>query len=79
MERELTTDQVASHFAHFVKGPVRRYEVPGVHALNFVMEQALDGGGMSSLRLDPLAKSFAQILLDMEIAVPERLLSEPPS
>ena len=40
-------------------------------------ERALDGGGMASMRLDPLAKSFAQILLDLEVSVPERLLPQP--
>lgn len=76
LRREVTVERVASHFAHFVAGPVRRYDVPGVNAVNFVLERALDGGGMASMRLDPLAKSFAQILLDLEVSVPERLLAD---
>lgn len=76
LRREVTAERVAEHFAHFVDGPVRRYDVPGVSAFNFVMERALDGGGMASMRLDPLAKSFAQILLDLEVSVPERLLPQ---
>lgn len=74
LRRELTPERVAAHFAHFVRGPVRRYDVPGIDAFNFVLERALDGGGMASMRLDPLAKSFAQILLDLEVSVPEQLL-----
>ena len=38
---------VAAYLAHLVKGRVTRYEVPGVHAFNFVCEQALDGGGVA--------------------------------
>lgn len=76
LRREVTAERVAAHFAHFVAGPVNRYDVPGINALNFVLERALDGGGMASMRLDPLAKSFAQILLDLEVSVPERLLPQ---
>jgi hypothetical protein len=49
---------------------VTRYELPGIHAFNFVCEQALDGGGMASLRNDPLGKGMAQILLAMPVPVP---------
>ncbi|MNY78861.1 hypothetical protein D3C86_2192680 [compost metagenome] len=58
-------------FAHLVQGEVERYEVPGLNALNFVMHQALGGGGSASLRSDPLGKSFAQMLLDIPLSVPE--------
>jgi hypothetical protein len=64
IRRELTAARVAEYFAHHVKGAVTRYDVPGIHAVNFVLEAALAGGGMSSMRLDPLAKGFAQMLLD---------------
>ena len=70
LRRELTTDRVAAYLAHLVDGPVTRYEVPGIHAFNFVCEQALGGGGMASLRNDPLGKGMAQILLSMPIRVP---------
>ena len=52
---------------------VRRYEVPGLNALNFHLTSALGGGQMASLRLDPLAKGKGQQLLDFEIPAPERL------
>lgn len=60
--------------AHLVLGPVERFELPGIMALNFLLHHAL-GGGMASLRSDPLGKSVAQILLDMPVAVPANLLS----
>ena len=63
------------HLAHLVKGRVTRYEVPGVHAFNFVCEQALDGGGMRSMRNDPLGKGMAQILLSMPVHIPVTLLA----
>jgi len=64
-----------SAVAHLVRGPVTRYEVPGIHAFNFVCEQALGGGGMKSLRNDALGKGMAQILLAMPVRIPVALLS----
>ena len=75
LQRELTTDRVRDYFAHFVKGDVTRFDVPGVYGFNFLLTQALDGGGMASSRSDPLGKAFAQMLLDMPISVPASLLS----
>jgi hypothetical protein len=67
---QLTEQRVAGWLAHLVQGQVTRYDVPGIHALNFLCTQALDGGGMASLRNDPLGKGMAQILLTMPIAIP---------
>ena len=72
---QLTPERVAQHLAHLVRGPVTRYEVPGIHAFNFVCEQALGGGGMKSLRNDALGKGMAQILLAMPVRIPVALLS----
>ncbi len=44
-----------------------RHLVPGIGGLNFVLENSLDGGGIASTRPDPLGKSFAQMLLDLEL------------
>lgn len=71
---QLTPERVKAYFAHLVTGEVERYELPGLRALNFLLHGALGGGGMASLRSDPLGKSFAQMLLDMPIAVPKHLL-----
>ena len=72
---QLTSERVARHLAHLVRGPVTRHEVPGIHAFNFVCEQALGGGGMKSLRNDALGKGMAQILLAMPVRIPVALLS----
>jgi hypothetical protein len=75
---QLTEQRVALWLAHLVHGQVTRYDVPGIHALNFLCTQALDGGGMASLRNDPLGKGMAQILLTMPIAVPAGWPERPP-
>jgi hypothetical protein len=46
---------------------------PGINGFNFLLRQALGGGGMASLKADPLAKAFAQMLLDMPVRVPASL------
>ncbi len=74
LREQLTEAAVAAYLAHFVKGKVTRYDVPGIHAFNFVCEQALDGGGMASLRNDPLGKGMGQILLTMPVRVSKSLL-----
>ena len=76
LRAQLTKGAVAAFLAHLVKGRVTRFEVPGIHAFNFVCEQALDGGGMSSLRNDALGKGMGQILLSMPIQVPIALLAQ---
>lgn len=73
LRARLTEDAVAKYFGHVLDGPVRRYELPGIQAFNFMLHEALGGGGIASLRMDPQAKAFAQMLLDIEIAVPESL------
>ena len=70
LRAELTEERVATWLAHLVQGKVRRYDLPGIHAMNFVCEQALDGGGMASLRNDALGKGMAQILLTIPIRKP---------
>ncbi|WP_028102223.1 acyclic terpene utilization AtuA family protein [Pseudoduganella violaceinigra] len=70
LREQLTPQTVAAFLADKVGGPVTRYELPGIHAFNFVCEQALGGGGMASLRHDPLGKGMAQWLLAMPVVVP---------
>lgn len=73
LRRELTAERVRGYFAHLVQGDVTRFDLPGFNAMNFLMTKALGGGGAASLRNDPLAKGFAQMLLDLEIEVPSNL------
>lgn len=75
----LTEQAVASYMQHVLdadKGRVIRYELPGLNGLNFMLENALGGGGVASLRIDPQGKAFAQQLLDMPVKVPANLLEK---
>ena len=65
--RELTAGRVKKYFAHFCQGDVERFEMPNIGALNFVLHECLDGGGTVSLRSDAQGKTFASVLLRMEI------------
>ena len=76
LKHQVMPERVQEYLAHLVQGPVRRYELPGIHAINLVCERALGGGGMASLRNDSLGKGMAQMLLDMLIDVPALLLQE---
>ena len=51
-------------------GKVQRFEAPGLNAFNFLMDQALGGGGMASMRIDPQGKAFGQRALEMRVPVP---------
>ena len=66
----LTSDVVTARFAHRLKGGVERFYMPGMHALNFVLHDALGGGGTAALQDDSLGKAYGQILLDHPIPVP---------
>lgn len=65
--REVTAERVKAYFKDFVKGKVERFELPNLWALNFVMHEALDGGGTMSLRTDAQGKTLGAALLRMEI------------
>ena len=68
--RFLTASIVRDYLAHIVAGPVQRFALHGLGGFNFLLHEALDGGGTASLRYDPQGKAFAQMLLDIEIPVP---------
>lgn len=74
LRAEVTPERVREWLGHLVQGHVTRYELPGFDAMNFVCEAALDGGGMASLRNDPLGKGMAQILLSMPVKVQKEML-----
>lgn len=74
LRAQVTPARVADYLAHLVKGPVTCYDLPGLMAINLVCEEALGGGGMASLRNDPLGKGMAQILLSMPVRISQSLL-----
>ena len=68
--RELTLDRVTRHFAGVIDGPVERFELPNLSALNFLLHGALDGGGTLSLKTDAQGKVFSTALLRMVLELP---------
>ncbi len=66
IKAKLTAERVKAFYGDLVPGNVIRYELDNIEALNFVLHGALDGGATRSLRIDPLGKSLAGILLSME-------------
>jgi Acyclic terpene utilisation family protein AtuA len=76
LRREVTAQRMARHFRLLAGGPVHRYEAPGLHAFNFVIENALGGGGMASSRIDPQGKAFGQMALEMMIRAPAALVAD---
>ena len=70
LREHLTEEVMKGFFSHFVRGEVERYEVRGIDGLNFVLNNALGGGGIASLRIDPQGKCLAPILLDLPLDLP---------
>lgn len=71
LERLVTEDAVSRHFHGAIDGPVVRFELPNLNALNFLLHGALDGGGTLSLKTDAQGKVFSTALLRMVIEVPD--------
>jgi len=67
--REVTAERVKQHFAGLCLGEVERYEIPNLNALNFLLHQALDGGGTLSLRTDSQGKTYGAALLRLVICI----------
>jgi len=75
----LTPEVIVEWMGHVLdpqRGRVQRWYLPGSHSLNFLLENALGGGGIASLRIDPQGKAFAQQLLEIPIAVPQHLADQ---
>lgn len=72
---QVDVERVRALFAHRQPGEVRRYELPRLQALNFVLDDVLDGGVNDSLNLDSHGKSLSFLLLSLPIRVPRALLA----
>ena len=64
---QVTAERVKKHFGGICLGEVERFEVPNLHALNFLLHHSLDGGGTISLKTDAQGKTYSSALLRMEI------------
>lgn len=82
LQRFLTPERVAQHFAGVITGGVERFELPNLGALNFLLHGALGGGGTLSLKADAQGKVFSTAMLRMVLDVPDELAAQlrlPPS
>jgi len=75
----LTEENIADFMVHTLcpeNGKVTRWDLPGIDAINFLLEHSLGGGGVASLRIDPQGKAYAQQLLQYLIPVSSSIASE---
>jgi len=70
LRKILTPEKLVAQLDQLVNGPAKRFEAPGLNALNFLIEDALGGGGMASLRIDPQGKAYGQMVLEMIVPAP---------
>jgi hypothetical protein len=68
---QVTEEAVARAFAHRRPSKVTRYLLPGLHAMNFVLDDVLDGGVNDSLNLDSHGKALAFLVLDLPVEMPD--------
>jgi hypothetical protein len=71
LDRYVTRERVAQHFAGLITGGVDRFELPNLAALNFLLHGALDGGGTLSLKTDAQGKVVSTALLRLVLDVPD--------
>jgi hypothetical protein len=74
IKKVVTKTRVKQHFKGICFGPVERFELPNLWALNFLLHNTLGGGGTVSLKQDAQGKTLGAALLRMEIDVPPALL-----
>lgn len=67
LKEKVTAEKVKAYFADICHGEVTRYELDGIHAMNFVLDKTLGGGVTRSLALDKHGKTLGMALLEMEI------------
>ncbi len=73
IREQVTEEKVKKHFGNNVKGKVERFEMPNLGALNFLLHNALGGGGTLTLKHDAQGKVVSANILRMEIEVPNDL------
>ena len=76
LKERLTAERVADHFHELIEGPVERFELDNLGALNFLLHGALGGGGTMSLMTDAQGKVYSTALLRLELDVPDEIARE---
>ena len=69
IQKYVTAERVKKHFEGICFGPVERFELPNLKALNFLLHQSLGGGGTKSLKNDAQGKTLSSALLRMQIEI----------
>ena len=69
----LTIERVKNHFKSMVMGEVERFEMPNLWALNFLLHEALGGGGTRSLKNDAQGKTYGSAMLRMDLEIEEKI------
>ena len=69
--KQVTAERVKEHFGDFCLGTVTRYDLPRIHAFNFVLTRCLGGGGTVSLHIDTQGKTYAAALMRLKVEVPD--------
>lgn len=75
INEQVTAERVKAHFAAICHGKVERFQVPNLHALNFMLHDSLGGGGTASLQIDAQGKTHGQGLLQLDVEVDEDQLA----
>ena len=70
---QVTEEAVAHLFRHRRPTRVTRYLVPGLHAMNFVLDDVLDGGVNDALNLDSHGKALSFLLLELPLDIAKHL------
>ena len=78
LKESLTEEVVREHLGKLNRGGVRRFEADNIHALNFLLEDSLGGGGSASLKTDAQGKTHGLALLRIELDVPDAVLDATP-
>jgi hypothetical protein len=73
LAKYLTVERVKNHFAGIALGPVERFDIPNLGAINFLLHEALGGGGTKSLKNDAQGKTLSSAMLRMELDIDEKI------
>ncbi len=71
LREQLTAERLKEEFGGVLLGDIKRYELPNLHGLNFVMDRALEGGVNESLNLDGHGKSWSAMILALDVEIPD--------
>ncbi|MCF7803505.1 MAG: hypothetical protein K9N46_02760 [Candidatus Marinimicrobia bacterium] len=69
IKKYLTPPVVKEHFHKICKGPVDRYDLPNLRAVNFILHDSLGGGGSESMKTDAQGKAHGLAMLELTLKI----------